>query len=190
MEREGSEGFHWNLETCSTTSRKHTSQVFPLNVSNKLVNPISKVEHQKNTSIPILFSGLNRLAEVAYVTYLHYYDHWNNTPSATFKNKPIYDRNFYWIGKEEPFTVHHRLPNGVEIKLRGKMDGVFKYDKGGRTRLFETKTKSNIDVGGLQEGLKKDMQTGLYLYALFLQTGKVPSGFLYNVIRRPNLRPT
>ncbi len=55
--------------------------------------------------------------------------------------------------------------------------------------MFETKTKSSIDDVAIQDGLRADLQTCLYLYSLRREYKREPRSILYNIVRRPQLRP-
>jgi hypothetical protein len=133
---------------------------------------------------------LNQLLFVSHVTYIEYCKYWEATPSFKDGNKNIYDRDIDWIGKETPFDINHRMPNGRVIRLRGKRDGDFYRRRGQKEPyLLETKTKGNIDEMGIRDSLFKDMQTGLYLYSMQKDYRLTPAGCLYNVIRRAQLKP-
>lgn len=92
-----------------------------------------------------------------------------------------------WLSVEENFSVPLLSLGRDGLKLRGSFDGVFE-DSRGRLWLFETKTKSLINHDELMNELNYDLQVWLYLMALYLQTGRVPYGVLYNVVRRSGLR--
>lgn len=94
-----------------------------------------------------------------------------------------------WVGLESEFKIPFEVTrNGITYKtfLRGKRDGVFR--RGKRLRLFETKTKSRIDEGTLVDILPFESQVNFYLIAMWEETGEVPGGVLYNIVRRPALR--
>jgi len=76
--------------------------------------------------------------------------------------------------------------------LRGKMDGVFHFqkDKPKVIRLFETKTKGRIDEGVLVDRIPFERQVSIYLSALRRKAGMDPTSIMYNIIRRPGLRQT
>lgn len=107
-----------------------------------------------------------------------YFEHWKKD----FKE-------IKWVGLESEFKVPFEVRRqGITYKtfLRGKRDGV--YTEGGGDWLFETKTKSRIDEGTMQDILGFESQVNLYLVSLWKETGRVPKGVRYNVIRRPGLR--
>jgi hypothetical protein len=68
------------------------------------------------------------------------------------------------------------------------MDGSYRTGKDHRVRLFETKTKSRIDDDTTGHILPFEMQVNIYLGALLDLEREYPTGALYNIIRRPNLR--
>ena len=119
------------------------------------------------------------LAEVIFPHYIRYYKE--------------DDTHQIWVDREKPFEIAHTfdsLPQGNNlstpeiVKLRGIMDGVYRM-KDQNIGLFETKTASQIDDLAIQSGLRADMQTLLYLYALSVVYDRHPTQVLYNVIRRP-----
>jgi hypothetical protein len=75
---------------------------------------------------------------------------------------------------------------GEWIRVRGKMDGVFKMN--GNLWLFETKTKARIEDPALMDRLGYDLQVNLYLWAVRRLYGERPRGAVYNLVRRPQLQ--
>jgi len=138
---------------------------------------------------------LSMLAGIAEVTFRHYVSFWEKNHSFTLaingKEKRVYEKDFNWIGKEQPFDLSYKMVNGRTIRLRGKIDGMLDVRNiMDGNWLFETKTKGQIDTELITEGLHKDLQTGLYMTAMrLLQHGVAPKGVIYNVIRRTQLKP-
>jgi len=134
---------------------------------------------------------LEKVMGMVETTYHHYHDYWSSTP--TFVNpgnrKRYYDHHFKYKYQEETFNVVHVLPNGRKVRLRGRWDAVLHHPISKKLCLQENKTKSQIDEYGITHGLKKDLQTQFYLYALFLAEGVYPRHILYNVIRRSSMIP-
>lgn len=107
-------------------------------------------------------------------------------------------QNIDWVVLEQAFEVPYTFqfvhPTGRKlvsktVKLRGRWDGVFRSAQdGNRLWLFETKTKSDIDVLGLQGTLAQDLQTMFYATTVEQTYNEKVAGVLYNVIRRPGLR--
>lgn len=133
-------------------------------------------------------------AAIATITFEEYVKQWDEYSCLVIKDKSeenwYYERDFEWIGKEIDFSIPHRLPNGMEVLLRGKQDGQFSVRGVEGNWLLETKTKGMIDEDGISKGLHRDMQTGLYMHAMRrLHKGAMPMGVLYNVIRRTSLKP-
>jgi hypothetical protein len=92
-----------------------------------------------------------------------------------------------------PFTVTSRDGVTMKTRLRGKVDGSYRLPRKrskvmSRPWLFETKTKSRMNESTLADILPFDTQANIYLGALRQLDGTVPSGLLYNIIRRPGLR--
>lgn len=76
------------------------------------------------------------------------------------------------------------------IRLRGKWDGVFREVRdNNRLWLLETKTKDDIDSDGLARTLPQDLQTMLYCLSIEKALKEPVSGVLYNVVKRPGIRP-
>lgn len=111
-----------------------------------------------------------------------------------------------WAMREGQFDYKYRLPITTlypshpensppstvyqHIRLRGKIDGVYRdLNDGNRLWIFETKTKSDIDQEGIHRTLRQDLQTMLYANAVEAMLGEPVAGVLYNVIRRPAIRP-
>lgn len=109
-----------------------------------------------------------------------YVEYWNN-----------YDAKLTWLQHEHVFRMPHTFLSlggkPIEIELTGMRDGDIRDRVGGLT-LFETKTRSSIDDVMIQDGLRADLQTCLYLYSLQKEYKEQPTGILYNIIRRPQLR--
>lgn len=90
-----------------------------------------------------------------------------------------------WLSLEEVFKTDYKGKYG-NIPITGKRDGQVELD--GKEFLFETKTKSDISTDMHLMKLQFDFQTMLYMYTMFLETGRWPRGFIYNLVRRPMLR--
>lgn len=99
-----------------------------------------------------------------------YFSHW----AEDFKKKN-------WQKIEGTFKIPFTLDDGRKTFLRGKMDGMYK-TKG--LWLFESKFKSLINEVDLLDTLSLDLQVNMYLYAIWKKYKTLPSGVLYNVIRR------
>ena len=86
-----------------------------------------------------------------------YVDFWSKHPDVKSR-RPLL--------QEESFHVSYRLPSGRIVYLRGKWDSV---DLIGKNEVYlqENKTKSQIDVVELSRQLTFDMQTMMYLVALY-----------------------
>lgn len=127
--------------------------------------------------------------------------HWTNVCATQF---PVYvdflnKNGFGDIGnpdtllQEEVFEIPYTLPSGKVVYLRGKWDKIDVYDD---IRCQENKTKGDIDPAMIQKQLKFDLQTMIYLIALYeyFRSSDCPyqiegdlniGGIIYNVIRRP-----
>src|SRR6266540_485617 len=113
---------------------------------------------------------------------------------------PMYFRYWFkdfqelqWEALESEFRVPMAVRSFVmrqpmQTFLRGKIDGIFKHKKKSGRRMLETKTKSRIDAGVIADILPHELQVNIYMKASKMKTGENPTGILYNIIRRPQLR--
>ena len=115
---------------------------------------------------------LSRNAAIAKVVLPHYFRKW-------FKKDFLETK---WLGLEEEFEITINV-NGFPLKVRGKRDGELE-----GPRLFETKTKSQIDEDALEDLLLFDFQTDLYSLSIKDRYGDYPKGVRYNIIRKPGLK--
>ncbi len=106
---------------------------------------------------------------------------------------PYYTRHYKkddgkvkFIAHEHMFEYEHQVGRH-KIKLRGKIDGVYKTSLGS-LGLWEIKTKSKIDTRLISDLLRCDFQTLLYLWATWKSYKKCPRHLTYDVIKRPQLR--
>lgn len=94
------------------------------------------------------------------------------------------DREKQWVETEGVFDVNH-----AGYRLRGKIDGVFRYPgKKPSAWVLETKTRTTIDEGTMDIALQLDPQSLFYCLALGIKLNTQVKGLLYNVIRKPSLR--
>lgn len=97
---------------------------------------------------------------------------------------------WYWSGQEVQ-VVEAESEFAVELEgftLRGKRDGIVEID--GRRGILERKT-SGEDIGpeaAYWNRLRLDRQTGLYFLAARAE-GWAPEFILYDVVRKPTIRP-
>jgi len=75
------------------------------------------------------------------------------------------------------------------ILWRGKIDGEHTVKKDKSLWVLETKTKSRINDETIQKGLSMDFQGRLYCKVKEVESSKNVSGFIYNVIRVPGIKP-
>jgi len=101
-------------------------------------------------------------------------------------------REVEWLGLEEIFTLMFDtgldLGKGPLIPLTGKRDGRFRSISTKKLYLFETKTKGRIDETAVADKLNIDLQVLLYCYTMWKEFNELPSGVVYNIIRRPQLQ--
>lgn len=103
-----------------------------------------------------------------------YFEYW----AEDFKKKN-------WQKIEGKFKIPYVLKDGRKTFLRGMMDGAYKTVG---LWLFESKFKSVINEVDIVDTLPLDLQVRIYLRALWKTNLKIPSGVLYNVVRRFGLR--
>jgi len=93
-----------------------------------------------------------------------------------------------WQEVEGKFNLPVKLKDGRRTRFRGMIDGSFLSKGLNKLWLFETKTGTRINPLNLTDRLAFDLQVGFYLNALYKLKEAIPEGFLYNNIRRPELR--
>jgi len=114
---------------------------------------------------------LNWVVETALVVYEQYRNFWRSQ-----LNK------MEFVTAEEVFDSHVETSLGQSVRLRGRIDGIFKL-RSGSLYILETKTKGRIQEDLLRDALPFDFQSNMYALAEHRQI----SGFQYNVIRIPQL---
>lgn len=165
------------LKGCSLDEISSHLEFYCAKVSSKHVTAQKQVNHWKTICL------------LQFPLYIQY---WKRHEKSEHK-KPIY--------QEKVFSLNYRLPSGQIVRLRGKMDSIDLYGKGGEAGIFlqENKTKGDINPIQIQRQLKFDLQTMLYLTVMsdlkkqdksesysLLQNQRAPiRGVVYNVIRRP-----
>jgi hypothetical protein len=122
---------------------------------------------------------LKRIVETAKLVWPAYLNWWETKQGI----ETLDDCEF--VALEEDFKFPHKLPDGNEVILRGRIDGILRYR--GKLWLMENKTKSVVD-DRLADYLPHDMQTMMYCHCIQMKYGEPVEGILYNVIRRPGLK--
>lgn len=89
-----------------------------------------------------------------------------------------------WRNLEQEFKIPYTTKKGDKTFIRGKKDGVtgVKYVK-----LFETKTKSMVNLDDLIDTLWYEFQVKIYNWAIKKTYKQLPSGVNYNIIRKTSL---
>lgn len=92
-----------------------------------------------------------------------------------------------WVNVEKTFDVEYvpEKPKHSSYRLRGRRDGLFRLKKDGPLWLLETKTKSRIEEGVLEDSLSFDFQNLFYLHSAHIEFGEEVKGVLYNIVRVP-----
>lgn len=134
------------------------------------------------------------LAEGVLPTYFRRWDGDFNGGKYLYNNNTVCPTR--WISLEETFESLYTYPDGLQVPIRGKRDGVFVSPKGG-VWIFDTKCRSIIKDEEILETLPSDLQQMLYASVTMkemLENPKkyagrtVPTGTVMNIIRRPGQR--
>lgn len=130
---------------------------------------------------------IDKWYRVCSVQFPIYVDYWEKHPDMADRSP---------IEQEQIFCVDYKLPSGRVVKLRGKRDSMDVTDKYSRVWLQENKTKGDIQPDKMVRQLTFDLQTMMYLTAVYagryepplieaIPKGATIAGVRYNVIRRP-----
>lgn len=141
---------------------------------------------------PMEQDAIMRWYEVCRLQFPLYLDHWKKHPQ---------ERSAEPVFAEKILCESYKLPSGRTVWLRGKVDGLVRLMSqngcyGGYVR--ELKTKGDVDVNKIQQQLRFDLQTMLYLTLLdasqdnsFWRRANKSwrdldiRGVIYTVVRRP-----
>ncbi len=111
-----------------------------------------------------------------------YFEYWGDQDAA-----------MDWVEVEGEFDIKLEYEKGKFVRIRGKRDAA--YELGAKSKkgkpalwLFETKTKGQIAEAAINDTLERDFQLHTYLWALWKETGRMPVGATYNIVRRPGLK--
>lgn len=173
--------FHENLEKVYTIYGQHAKDSVPFSIDDAIATSESYLRRQE----AVCYAALHNEKDAA---------SFQETFAIISKMLPLYFRQWggdfrakQWVSLEEEFNVPYTTFDGtVTFPLRGKIDGV--YRAGDNIWIMDTKTKSVINDPTLSTRLGYDLQMGFYMYAVSVLYGKEPTGLLYNLIRRPQLR--
>lgn len=128
------------------------------------------------------------LARVAIAQY-HVYREWEaDKPRYKYiDQEPVFNEKFKLpaLHFEPNEEIRIRIPSGIEIPLRGRIDEVI--DNCGMW-IQENKTKTRIDISHIQDTLHANIQVMFYAVCSELKYGKPCKGVIYNVIRKPGQR--
>ncbi len=108
----------------------------------------------------------------------HYFEMWQDKKES-----------FEWVETEQVFKIPFAYGSDPElaVPLTGRIDGVCRV--GGKLWLFETKTKGRWNSIDLHKKVLNDLQCLMYSWVVREKYGEAPVGIIYNLIRRPQLRP-
>lgn len=96
--------------------------------------------------------------------------------------------NYKYFAQEQEFRVPYILPNGKKLNLVGKTDEII-LRPDGSLWVQENKTKEKINEYKIESGLINDLQTMMYAVCVETLFKKPVTGVVYNVIRKPSIRP-
>jgi hypothetical protein len=82
--------------------------------------------------------------------------------------------------------INIRIPSGIKIPLRGRIDEVLEIN--GHMWIQENKTKGRIDESMLIDTIPSNIQVMFYAVCSQLKYSRPCKGVIYNVIRKPALR--
>lgn len=161
---------HAILERCykRTAGKRPPSKQDVMNAS-KVIEKMWKKENTLADKKSLEYLELSLL--IAEATMPVYFEYWHK------------DFKFRWEMLEQEFKIPYLLEDGRKTFVRGKLDGAYGHNV---LRLFETKTKSQINENDLVDMLPFELQINEYLWAL-RKLGKNVNGSLYNIIRRIGL---
>lgn len=96
--------------------------------------------------------------------------------------------DYEYYAQEQEFRVPYSLPNGKKLYLVGKTDEIIKRPDGSLW-IQENKTKEKINEYKIESGLISDLQTMMYAVCVEILFKRPVTGVVYNVIRKPSIRP-
>lgn len=136
------------------------------------------------------YAGDNvQLVQIALVQYEHYRRYEKTLPSYRYIDQEIkFDEVFELPPttlKADGDNIHIRIPPGVKLKLKGRIDELLSIN--GDVWIMENKTKSKIDLDSIQNTIHKNIQVMLYALCVELKYGVKCKGIIYNIIRKPQL---
>jgi hypothetical protein len=129
------------------------------------------------------------LGQIAVAQYFKYRDWYASKPKYKYiVAEPVFNELYTLptINFEPNPDIRIRIPSGVKIPLRGRIDGVI--DNNGSMWIEENKTKSRVDLSVLQDTIHANIQVMFYAVCSQLKYGRSCNGVIYNVIRKPALR--
>jgi hypothetical protein len=158
-----------------------------------IVHALHKHTTQQLYQYPMQREEIEKWYCVCTVQFPEYVKHWSEHPDV--KNRTP-------LMQEQVFDVPYTLPSGRTVRLRGKFDSVDLITDevtgpSGGVYLQENKTKGDINKLQVEQQLKFDLQTNLYLIALkegqigygeaaqWNLSANLVKGVRYNVVRRP-----
>lgn len=96
--------------------------------------------------------------------------------------------DYRYYAQEQEFRVPYLLPNGKKLNLVGKTDEII-LRPDNTLWIQENKTKEKINEYKIESGLIDDLQTMMYAVCVQTLFKKEVTGVVYNVIRKPSIKP-
>lgn len=175
---------HWCLEQQYATKKKPTAAGI-----RKLVQTFEKLWNAERPNPP---KNAREQQEHVYLlaesVLPSYFERWaGDFPGEKYPVKTSHPPINSWLGLETKFSVPFTYPDGTKTVIRGTRDALFESKKN-QIWGFDTKCYSMINENDIMDTLPFNLQQMLYLWATWKETGKVPSGVVMNIVRRPGHR--
>lgn len=156
----------------------------------KLIECVRKYINDKSKTAKASCEEIERLGWMTLEVFLAYIDYWSDLPTYELDGEQYFDKDLIPVLQEEVVTIEHYVPQrNTKLKLTGRIDGGFRVPWDKSLSILENKTKGQYDVAALELCLKEDLQIMMYSYMLEVKTREKVRRVLYNLIRRPQLRP-
>lgn len=169
--------FHGCLESIYRHLRAGKEANSPEYITNIITSELTKFkEDTEKERIWTLEDTENHMINEGYLRIIlpKYVNRWYNT-----------DKESKWLLVEDEFNQLINIDD-FSIRMRGKFDRVAR-NKNKEIWVYETKTKSIIDPS-IQDRLSFDPQVMIYTFNYETQYKAMPTGFVYDMIKRPGLR--
>ncbi len=130
------------------------------------------------------------LGRIAIEQYFLYREWYQRKPAFRYiEAEPVFNQPYHLppLNFNPNDCINIRIPPGVVIPLRGRIDGVIE-QPGNSMWVEENKTKGRVDLTMLQDTIHANIQVMMYALCAQLKYNRPCNGVVYNVIRKPALR--